>query len=143
MGFQTILIIIIISIQFRSTHRSHAGMQATYGIRRSLIGTVLGSWLVILAGCGGGSGGGSDAPPQSSPLSAAAQLGEKIFEDPSLSASGRLACATCHDPNHALAPALNEPVPIGGADLDVAGFRDAPSLRYIGLTPTFSFDNDG
>jgi cytochrome c peroxidase len=34
-------------------------------------------------------------------LSLPAQVGEKIFGDRSLSASGQLACATCHDPAHA------------------------------------------
>ena len=99
---------------------------------------------VLLVGCGGGAGGGSGSsggPP--STLSAQAQLGEKIFADASLSQSGQISCATCHDPAHALASAVNEPVPIGGADLDVPGFRNAPSLRYTSLTPTFSFDGDG
>ena len=44
-----------------------------------------------LLGCGG-SGDAGDAR-----LSAEAQLGEKIFSDVSLSASGRQSCATCHD----------------------------------------------
>jgi len=105
-------------------------------------------WIVIgaitlLSACGGSSGGNGPPQPAQSTLSAAAQIGEKIFADASLSASGRIACATCHDPAHALAAAVNEPVPIGGADLDVPGFRNAPSLRYTGLTPTFSFDSGG
>jgi cytochrome c peroxidase len=72
-----------------------------------------------------------------------ALLGEKIFADPSLSASGTLSCQTCHSPDHALASAVNEPVPTGGATLDVPGFRNAPSLRYIAKTPPFSIDSDG
>ena len=95
----------------------------------------------LLAGCGGGSGSssGSDVPP-----SPAAALGEKIFSDASLSASGRMSCATCHDP--ATAHATNDPaqvVPSGGAALDVPGFRNAPSLRYLNLTPAFFFDSEG
>jgi hypothetical protein len=97
-------------------------------------------------GCSGGSGGGSSdsapPPPAQSTLSAIAQLGEKIFADPSLSESGRIACATCHDLDHALASPTNEPIPSGGIALDVPGFRNAPSLRYANLTPTFSFDSE-
>ena len=92
--------------------------------------------------CGGGSGGGTvGGPVAGSAMSPLAQLGEKIFHDPSLSASGTMSCATCHDPDHALASAVNEPVPSGGAGLDVPGFRNAPSLRYIAKTPTFGFDD--
>jgi len=98
--------------------------------------------LLAVCGCGG-SGAGNAPQPVQSTLSAAARLGEKIFADPSLSASGRIACATCHDPAHALASAIDAPVPIGGVALDVPGFRNAPSLRYTGQTPTFSFDADG
>jgi cytochrome c peroxidase len=50
-------------------------------------------------------------------------------------------CATCHDADPALASAVNEPVPIGGANLDAPGFPHAPSLRYVAKTPTFSFDD--
>jgi len=48
---------------------------------------------IVLAGCGG-RGGGTSAPIAS--LSPAAALGEKIFSDASLSASGQMSCATCH-----------------------------------------------
>src|SRR5215510_637342 len=79
--------------------------------------------ISMLPGCGGGSGGSGSSspppPPAQSTLSAVAQLGEKIFADPSLSESGRIACATCHDIDRALASPLNEPVPNGGADLKV------------------------
>src|ERR1700733_11290383 len=46
-----------------------------------------------------------------------ATLGAKIFHDVSLSASGRMSCATCHDPAHAHAPANALAVQPGGADL--------------------------
>ena len=76
-------------------------------------------------------------------MSALALLGEKIFTDPSLSSSGTISCRTCHSPEHALASADNEAVPIAGASLDVPGFRNAPSLRYVAETPPFSIDSDG
>jgi cytochrome c peroxidase len=70
-------------------------------------------------------------------------LGEKIFSDASLSASGAMACATCHDPAHAHAQSNDLAVQMGGANLDVPGFRAVPSLQYISLTPVFSFAADG
>ena len=45
---------------------------------------------IVLAGCGGG----TSAPEAA--LSPAAALGEKIFSDANLSASGQMSCATCH-----------------------------------------------
>lgn len=60
-----------------------------------------------------------------------ADLGRKIFFDPSLSASGRQSCATCHDPAHAYAPANDLAVQLGGAGLDQQGARAVPSLRYV------------
>jgi cytochrome c peroxidase len=74
-------------------------------------------------------------------MSQLAELGEKIFEDPSLSASGQMSCSTCHDADHALASAVDEPISSGGANLDVPGFRNAPSLRYVTATPAFFFDD--
>ena len=100
-----------------------------------------------LEGCGGGASSvATDAPGSASPpqLSAAAQLGEKIFSDKSLSTSGGMSCATCHDPQ--TGHATNDPdvmVPPGGPALSVPGFRNAPSLRYLTLNPTFFFDAEG
>lgn len=72
----------------------------------------------------------------------AATLGRKIFFDPSLSASGQMACATCHDPAHAHAQSNAVSVQMGGAKLDVPGFRSVPSLRYM-LKDAFFFDKEG
>ena len=74
---------------------------------------------------------------------AAVSLGEMIFHDASLSASGDLACATCHDPANAHAQSNALPVQAGGANRDVPGFRAVPSLRYLSFTPKFSFDDEG
>jgi len=63
-------------------------------------------------------------------LSPAASLGRKIFFDPTLSASGRIACATCHDPAHAYGPPNALAAQIGGRNLDRQGARAVPSLRY-------------
>ncbi len=39
-------------------------------------------------------------PDTPKPLSAVATLGRKLFFDAGLSASGAMACAFCHDPDH-------------------------------------------
>ncbi len=58
-------------------------------------------------------------------------LGKKIFFDPTLSASGKMACATCHNPSFAYGPPNGLPVQYGGPHLKSPGFRAVPSLRYI------------
>ncbi|MDB5765187.1 MAG: mauG, partial [Collimonas fungivorans] len=76
--------------------------------------------------------------PKAPGLSAVAQLGKKIFFDPSLSGSGKLACASCHSPDHAYAPPNNLAVQLGGPGLDRQGLRAVPSLRYLEHTPVFT-----
>ena len=72
------------------------------------------------------------------PLSLPAQVGEKIFGDRSLSASGQLACATCHDPAHAYGPPNDRAVQLGGTDGAHAGVRAVPSLRYLQTVPRYT-----
>ncbi|MFZ6758315.1 cytochrome-c peroxidase [Undibacterium sp. Ji50W] len=104
--------------------------------------------VLSLAACGGGSSNSSTAASgtpavQDAGMSAAAQLGEKIFKDVSLSASGKMSCATCHDADNAHAQKNDLSVQLGGPNLDVPGFRAVPSLRYLDLTPAFFFASDG
>jgi len=73
-------------------------------------------------------------------------LGRKLFSDPSLSVSGRQACASCHSPAHAYGPPNALSVQPGGAKLTDQGQRAAPSLMYRQGTPPFSEhfnDTDG
>ena len=66
-------------------------------------------------------------------------LGGQIFNDTRLSASGRMACATCHDPRHAYGPPTGRAVESGGPALDQQGMRAVPSLRYVlNRTPLWS-----
>jgi cytochrome c peroxidase len=67
-----------------------------------------------------------------------AELGRRLFFDPSLSASGRLACASCHDPAHAYGPPGERAVMPGGKDMRQSGLRAVPSLRYLQATPAFT-----
>jgi cytochrome c peroxidase len=76
----------------------------------------------------------------SSNLSQEAQVGQQLFFDTNLSASKRMACATCHDPsNHYAQPAANTlPVQRGGPTLTTPGFRAVPSLTYKFYVPPYS-----
>ena len=71
-------------------------------------------------------------------LPAMTALGRALFFDPALSASGRMACATCHDPRFAYGPADSKPVANGGAGLKDPGLRAIPSLRYTQNVPPFT-----
>jgi len=94
-----------------------------------------------LVGCGGSSDVSATSTTQTT-QSAAAVAGKAIFFDKSLSASGKQSCGTCHVPSRAYSgdPATDNglPVPIGGANMDQVGFRNAPSLVYASFTPPFS-----
>ncbi|MDE3201767.1 MAG: c-type cytochrome [Acidobacteriota bacterium] len=64
-------------------------------------------------------------------LSPEAELGRQIFSDHNLSASGKMACSTCHDPRFAYGPPNATPVQSGGPSLHSPGYRAVPSLRYV------------
>ena len=76
------------------------------------------------------------------PLSAMARLGRDIFFDTSLSSSGKLACASCHSPDHAYGPPTDAPVMLGGPDLTLPGLRAVPSLTYLERQAEFSIGPD-
>ena len=86
-------------------------------------------------------------PPESARstpgLSPAATLGEQLFKDASLSASGRLSCETCHRPEFAHAAPRGDLVSLGGSGMDRPGIRNSPSIRYALFTPPFGFDEEG
>jgi len=98
---------------------------------------ILCTLIGLLSACGGS----GSAPSHS--LSPAAAVGEKLFNDINLSASGAQACATCHNPNNAHAQANDLAVQLGGQNLDQLGFRAPPSLNYDNLIPLASFDATG
>jgi cytochrome c peroxidase len=76
------------------------------------------------------------------PLSAMARLGREIFFDTRLSSSGKMACASCHSPDHAYGPPNDGPVMLGGPDLTLPGARAVPSLTYLERQPEFSIGPD-
>jgi cytochrome c peroxidase len=80
--------------------------------------------------------------PAAAPLSAVALLGVRLFHDPTLSGSGRMSCASCHDPGRAYGPDGNLPVVLGGPHVSTPGFRAVPSLRYLYRQPAFTIGPD-
>ena len=73
----------------------------------------------------------------SPPLSPLQQLGRSIFLDPSLSASGKESCSTCHDPKYAYGPPPGRTIAFGGPRMNQSGTRTVPSLRYLREVPPF------
>lgn len=115
-----------------------------------------------LAGCGGGGSSNNatasadDAaaaaaavrPPRTPqpaplPVPTLAQVGERLFDDVSLSASGKLACASCHVQNQGHADAAGSFLPLGGIDGTHQGLRSSPSVRYLDQAGAFRFDAQG
>jgi cytochrome c peroxidase len=76
------------------------------------------------------------------PLSAMARLGKDIFFDTGLSSSGKLACASCHSPDHAYGPPNDGPIMLGGLTLTLPGARAVPSLTYLDRQSDFSIGPD-
>ena len=89
-----------------------------------------------------GTGASVDSAKGSS-LSPTAVLGKKIFSDRSLSASGKMACSTCHDPGFAYGPPDELAVKYGGPNLRSPGYRTVPSLRYmLNRAPVWTYVRD-
>jgi cytochrome c peroxidase len=79
---------------------------------------------------------------QSTTLSVQAQVGQKLFFDTNLSASKKMSCATCHDPNNHYAQSTTNTlaVQLGGPNLTSPGVRAVPTLTYKALIPPYSDD---
>src|SRR5262249_41507291 len=65
------------------------------------------------------------------------QLGHDLFFEKALSGSGKMSCASCHDPDHDFTPDNNLAVQLGGEKLDQPGNRSVPTLKYLQATPPF------
>lgn len=100
-----------------------------------------------LAGCGGGSNEPAVEAESfvARPASAASAVvvGQSLFKDKSLSASGQMACATCHDEalGHADKPGTH--LPIGGPGMNLSGMRSSPTTRYLNEGHAFRLDASG
>jgi cytochrome c peroxidase len=76
--------------------------------------------------------------PPVQPLSVLATIGQRIFNDRSLSASGRQSCASCHSADHAFGPPDGRSVQPGGPTMSSEGIRPPPSLAYLYRQDIFS-----
>lgn len=116
--------------------------------------------ICLLTGCGGGGSGASatttiddasaDAaamrPPPAplpAPAPTLAEVGDRLFDEVRLSASGRLACASCHVEARGHADSVGTFLPLGGADGSHQGLRSSPSVRYLDQAGAFGFDAQG
>src|SRR5258707_10689239 len=107
-------------------------------------------WMVRVGGGSGGVGQHKNRIPAAGapfyvntfekvPAAAAlTALGRDLFSDPALSASGKISCASCHDPKHAFGPPNDLPVQRGGGDGRSFGVRAVPSLMYTQNVPPFT-----
>jgi cytochrome c peroxidase len=124
------------------------------GKRRRFIGfgaVIVGAAWICAAVAGTGAAA-ADAPFYANifekvPSAAAmTDIGRALFFDQSLSASGKMACASCHDPARAFGPPNDSPVQRGGRDGRRLGVRAVPSLTYTQNIPPFTehyFDDEG
>jgi cytochrome c peroxidase len=119
--------------------------RASRGAASAILGAALLVWAAIAAAAGDGAPfylNSFDRTPSAAALTA---IGRALFFDPKLSASGALACASCHDPAHAFASPNARAVQRGGADRGQPGVRAVPSLMYEQNMPPFTehfFDAD-
>jgi cytochrome c peroxidase len=65
-------------------------------------------------------------------------LGRDLFSEKALSASGQLACVSCHSPDRAFGPPNSQAVQLGGKDMRQSGVRAAPSIKYLQVVPQFT-----
>ena len=117
--------------------------------------------LMLLSACGGGSASGDTpaaaaaaVPPAAVPAAAVpaaaapteadrVAVGEKLFNEVKLSASGRQACASCHVKARGHADAEGVFLPLGGPGLDQQGLRSSPTLHYLNSNTAFRLDAQG
>ena len=116
----------------------------------------------LLASCGGGGGDTSAAvaaddagtdtaalrPPRAPlpapvPVPTLAEVGDRLFDEVRLSASGKQACASCHVDARGHADAAGTFLPLGGVDGTHQGARSSPSVRYLDQAGAFGFDAQG
>lgn len=74
-------------------------------------------------------------PPENPCGTAKAALGRALFFDPQLSANGRMACATCHDPEHGWADGKAVSLPHGTVPA-----RNTPTIRNAAFQETLFWD---
>lgn len=103
-----------------------------------LLVVAMGIWLAMPPSGHATDGVALSRPQARARATALGALGRDLFHDPRLSASGRMACASCHADGHAFA----QP---NGLSVQAGGHRAVPSLKYLQDVPQFTehfFDSD-
>ena len=113
------------------------GIDLTFSVFSKFLATF--TLLGYLTACGGGATAITQTPAPPTPLSVA----QALFAEKALSASGQLACASCHTDDNAHADATGTTLPIGGVNMDQQGFRSSPSLMYLASNSAFRLDANG
>jgi cytochrome c peroxidase len=80
--------------------------------------------------------GPAPAPPDGPLTAARVELGQRLFEDPSLSGDGSTACMTCHLPHHGYAASTR----LGPAYPSQAERRNAPTLINVAYNEPLNWD---
>lgn len=76
-------------------------------------------------------------------LSPIADLGNKLFHDPALSASGQQSCASCHTDQNAGMTNNRLAVQLGGISMNSQGFRNTPTVMYSRFVPAPAVNANG
>ncbi len=99
------------------------------------------SLLVSLFACCAQASDAPPTPPGEAELTPLERLGQRIFEDTSLSRPAGVACASCHDAATAFQGSNGSPVPAvaRGSKPDSLGKRNTPSIMYASFAPPFGF----
>src|SRR6185312_3291951 len=112
--------------------------RTTMRLGRSPLFSLIFAVAIGVANAGRAAESGMTRPQAYAHAAALAALGRTLFFDPALSGSGQMACASCHDPQHAFGPPNSLDVQVGGKDLKQPGLRAAPSLTYLQAAPPFA-----
>lgn len=107
-------------------------------IRRVFLCFSLCGTLALLGAASRAAEGGLTRPQAYARAAALIALGQKLFADPALSGSGKMACTSCHDPANGFSSPNERAVQLGGKDMHQAGFRAVPSLKYLQAAPQFT-----
>lgn len=83
--------------------------------------------------------GPASARGEATPVS----VGEAIFNDTNLSASGKQSCASCHVKANGLADPSGTQLPLGGPLRNLQGHRSSMSLAYLNTNTAMRFEADG
>jgi len=92
---------------------------------------------ILLLGCGGDSIAGTN--------STKAELGKQLFTSKELSNNKTMACASCHDLDHAMIDPRPTAMTLGasrGDDNVSIGDRSAPTATYASFSPEFGLDSE-